>query len=278
MSLGWPQPGCAAFRHSPPRRSRRASWHPALPGSRVLAGPLPRSSPLEVIRILQPGGLCEAAVSQGSRSRRRSWLPAAISHLGAERGVSMHRDSGAHGGCPATLAGMWLLPNLLSEQGQPGWGLAVAPPHPPPRDSHCCQYQQHPALPQHSQLPSLQGEVSPVGSSITTQGRDSSLMGSPALGAAPSAPQGHSTACLCPMPCSWAGTEPETPHPAGKGRAACRMAGTAQGFPTFCPVLCKGEDRTPPAQDAEPPSFPEGHARTGAARLHNAGSVHILTV
>lgn len=126
--------------------------------------------------------------------------------------------------------------------------------------------------------PAPQSEVSPVGSSITTQGRDSSLMGSPALGAAPSAPQGHSTACLCPMPCSWAGTDLETPHPAGKGRAACRMAGTAQGFPTFCPVLCKGEDRTPPAQDAEPPSFPEGHAQTGAARLHNAGSVHILTV
>lgn len=79
----WSSAGRALHEHRP----QEGAQPPSFPDSEILAGPLPRSSPLEVIRILQPGGLCEAVTSEGRRRRRRQ-LPAAISHLEAESRVS----------------------------------------------------------------------------------------------------------------------------------------------------------------------------------------------
>lgn len=124
-----------------------ASQPPSHPGPeiRVPSSPLPRSSPLEVIRILQPGGLCEAVTSQGRRKRRRRQLPAAISHLEAESRVSTGWPRGAGRGHPATLGGRWLLPTLLAAPGQ-GMVLRNTPqlhcsPH--PETPRCCPGPHH---------------------------------------------------------------------------------------------------------------------------------------
>lgn len=96
----------------PPGRHPPPASHPG-PGSGVPASPLPRSSPLEVIRILQPGGLREAVARQGRRRRRRR-LPAAISHLEAEQGGSTGQpwrgprgNRAPGGGCGCCLPCPW---------------------------------------------------------------------------------------------------------------------------------------------------------------------------
>lgn len=85
----WSSAGRALHKHRPQESAQRSFF----PDCEILASPLPRSSPLEVIRILQPGGLCEAMTSEGRRRRRRQ-LPAAISHLGRQRAGSARTGPG----------------------------------------------------------------------------------------------------------------------------------------------------------------------------------------
>lgn len=90
-------PHGGAVKAEPYTSTQEGAQRPSFPNSEILASPLPRSSPLEVIRILQPGGLCEAVTNEGRRRRRRQ-LPAAISHLGRQRAGSARTGLGTRKG------------------------------------------------------------------------------------------------------------------------------------------------------------------------------------
>lgn len=121
-------------------RPQECAQCPSFPGCEILAGPLPRSSPLEVIRILQPGGLCKAVTSEGRRRRRRQ-LPAAISHLEAESRVSTDWPGDMHGCQHGQAQGThWkensYCPTCPGQETAPRvpYGSTVLPEPPPP----CC--------------------------------------------------------------------------------------------------------------------------------------------